>query len=254
MIVVGLAGCATDVDRQVAKADSPGQFVPVLYAVDGDTLRIDQADHAYVGLVGRSIPPKMSVLARPLYSGQSRPPPRCVLIHREATERAKIAARCAVCEPNSPGRLLQRSSMETIDFLPTVKAYPALSRTYGEVSCIAGVRYSPDQQLGPGDCRWIRLYPVPFRDLGDAQKFAKYQPLRVSVESHGSDRRPETRRPTRESIEVVGEKISSDSNWKARRRFIEPLLGGARLDVRGVHGGPEARRWHLARHLQAGRD
>jgi len=49
--------------------------------------------------------------------------------------------------------------MESIDVLPLVKAYPALSKTYGEVSCVAGV-----QLAGDGNCpRWIRLYPVPFR-------------------------------------------------------------------------------------------
>ena len=58
LIVVGLAGCATDVDRQVAKADSPGQFVPVLYAVDGDTLRVRLLEGrlAYVRLVGIDTP------------------------------------------------------------------------------------------------------------------------------------------------------------------------------------------------------
>jgi hypothetical protein len=53
--------------------------------------------------------------------------------------------------------------METIDFIPLVKAYPALSTKYGEVSCIAGVEITAN---GP---RWIRLYPVPFRSLEDDQ-------------------------------------------------------------------------------------
>lgn len=54
-------------------------------------------------------------------------------------------------------------TMESIEFLPLVKAYPALSRTYGEVSCIAGV------QMVDSVPRWIRLYPVPFRALKDKQ-------------------------------------------------------------------------------------
>jgi hypothetical protein len=64
--------------------------------------------------------------------------------------------------------------METIDFLPLVKAYPAFSRTYGEVSCIAGVRVD-------GQPVWIPPYPVPFRALEQAQQFAKYQPIRLQV-------------------------------------------------------------------------
>ena len=108
--------------------------------------------------------------------------------------------------------------MEILDFLPVVKAYPALSRTYGEVSCVAGIQTTAD---GP---RWIRLYPVPFRALDDNQRFAKYQPMRLQAETHSSDRRPETRRPNRDSIEVVGEALPSTHGWEARRRFVEPLI------------------------------
>lgn len=101
--------------------------------------------------------------------------------------------------------------------MPLVKAYPALSKTYGEVSCIAGVTAS-------GSPEWIRLYPVPFRALTDNQRFAKYQRIRVRVETHGGDRRPETRRPNRDSIEVAGDAIPSDNAWQLRRRFVEPLM------------------------------
>jgi len=109
--------------------------------------------------------------------------------------------------------------VEEIEFLPLVKAYPALSKTYGEVSCIAGVRTS-----GAGTPEWIRLYPVPFRALSNDQRFAKYQPMRVRVETHNGDRRPETRRPDRDSIEVTGNPIPSENAWQQRRRFVEPLM------------------------------
>jgi len=110
------------------------------------------------------------------------------------------------------------SAAETIDFIPLVKAYPALSRTYGEVSCVAGVEMLAD---GP---RWIRLYPVPFRSLEDEKQFRKYQPLRVRVSTHRRDLRPETRRPDRDSIELLGQPIPSDHGWARRRRFVEPLM------------------------------
>lgn len=41
--------------------------------------------------------------------------------------------------------------------LITVKSYPSPSRRYGETVCVAGV------DLDSG--RWVRLYPIPFRDL-----------------------------------------------------------------------------------------
>jgi hypothetical protein len=115
--------------------------------------------------------------------------------------------------------------MESIDILPLVKAYPALSKTYGEVSCIAGVEMTSD---GP---RWIRLYPVPFRALADTQRFRKYQPIRARVAMHRGDRRPETRRPDRDSIELVGDAIPTINAWAMRRRFVEPLMEPSMCEI-----------------------
>ncbi len=116
-------------------------------------------------------------------------------------------------------------AVETIELLPTVKAYPALSKKYGEVSCVAGVEMTPD---GP---RWIRLYPVPFRTLDDEQKFTKYQRIRVDVETHNSDKRPETRRPNRDSISTVGKPIPTARDWARRRPWVEPLIGGSMCEL-----------------------
>lgn len=117
--------------------------------------------------------------------------------------------------------------MESIEFLPLVKAYPVLSKTYGEVSCVAGVEIT---LAGP---RWIRLYPVPFRALDDTQQFRKYQPMRVSVGTHSGDRRPETRRPNRDSIELVGDPIPPKNAWALRRRFVEPLMAPSMCAILG---------------------
>lgn len=116
-------------------------------------------------------------------------------------------------------------TMQSIDYLPFVKAYPALSRSYGEVSCIAGVRFDS------GTPEWIRLYPVPFRALDSAQQFAKYQPMRLRVETHRGDRRPETRRPDRDSIELLSPAVSSSDAWQQRRRFVEPLITSSMCEL-----------------------
>lgn len=115
---------------------------------------------------------------------------------------------------------------DTIQFLPLVKAYPALSKTYGEVSCIAGVRMS-----GPGAPEWIRLYPVPFRALDGTQQFRKYQPVLLRAVRHAGDRRPETRRPDRDSIELLGEPIPSRDGWRMRRHFVEPLMSRSMCEI-----------------------
>jgi hypothetical protein len=90
--------------------------------------------------------------------------------------------------------------VQTIDSLPLVKAYPALGKTYGEVSCIAGVRMD-----GEAVREWIRLYPVPFRALEHEQQFATLQPIRLQVVPHRGDRRPErleVRREKRYGLEL----------------------------------------------------
>ena len=85
--------------------------------------------------------------------------------------------------------------------------------------------------LSPPEVKWIRLFPVPFRDLEDDQKFAKYQPISVRVESHSSDSRPETRRPDRESLEVTGKMIPSKDDWRARRPYVEPLMVDSMCEI-----------------------
>ncbi|MBS1882111.1 MAG: hypothetical protein JSS97_04050 [Actinobacteria bacterium] len=115
--------------------------------------------------------------------------------------------------------------METINFLPVVKAYPTVSKKYGEVSCIAGIEFTEPDPVSRPEVRWIRLYPVPFRDLEDAKQFAKYQPMRIAVKKHSGDKRPETRRPNLESIELTKEAaIPAAGDWSGRRRFVEPLM------------------------------
>jgi hypothetical protein len=113
--------------------------------------------------------------------------------------------------------------------LPLVKAYPALSRRYGEVSCIAGLNMETHN--------WMRLYPVPFRTLEDAQKFRKYEPIRAKVQRPRDDRRPESWRVDAESIEVIGSLLPSDRGWEARRPLVEPAIGESMCAVRLAQRG-----------------
>lgn len=121
--------------------------------------------------------------------------------------------------------------METIDFLPVVKAYPAVSKRHGEVACIAGVQFRDTGPLSPPEVKWVRIFPVPFRDLESEQQFAKYQPITVRVESHSSDSRPETRRPDRESIKVTGSTIAAKGDWLGRRPYVESLMVDSMCEI-----------------------
>jgi hypothetical protein len=113
-----------------------------------------------------------------------------------------------------------------LKLLPLVKAYPNLSRRYGEVSCVAGI--DMENQTGSP---WIRAYPIPFRSLDRDDQFAKYQPIRVNASTPRGDLRPESRRVDIESIETVGERIDTEHGWEKRRPYVEPLIDGSMCDL-----------------------
>jgi hypothetical protein len=104
----------------------------------------------------------------------------------------------------------------TIDVLVLVKAAPVMTSALEETMCVAGVR------TDGGRRDWVRLHPVPFRDLADDEAFSKYQSVGVSVIRPRSDRRPETWTPIHGSIRPGGT-IGPQYGWAARRPFVEAL-------------------------------
>ena len=70
--------------------------------------------------------------------------------------------------------------------LVTVKTYPTLSSTYGELVCTAGITE---------DGSWIRIYPIPFRRLKEYYRFEKYTWIELPLEKNKQDPRPESFRP-----------------------------------------------------------
>ena len=100
--------------------------------------------------------------------------------------------------------------------LITVMTYPHPSQGYGELICTAGVT---------GDGKWIRLYPIDYRYRPFNQQFQKYQWIEVELAEQGSksDQRKESRKPSLDSIRLLGEPLDTKNNWEARRRIIDPL-------------------------------
>jgi hypothetical protein len=95
--------------------------------------------------------------------------------------------------------------------LITVKTYPTLSRKYGETVCTAGLRE---------DGTWIRLYPVPFRRLDEAEQYKKYDWIECRLRRHVTDPRPETFRPVDENELQPVAHIDTADNWRERRRLL----------------------------------
>jgi len=105
---------------------------------------------------------------------------------------------------------------ERLKIVVLVKAAPVMTSQLEETMCVAGARTDSD---GP---QWIRLHPVPFRDLDDDSKFVKYQEVSVGVRRPRSDRRPESWRPIYGTI-VPGASMGTDNGWAQRRQLIRRL-------------------------------
>lgn len=101
-----------------------------------------------------------------------------------------------------------------LDFVVTVKAYPAVGMKTGEAVCVAGVS-------AVGEPEWVRLFPVPFRDLPEAMQFKKWQRITVEARRPRNDPRPESWSPVASTFEVVDELPAGD--WAQRRRLIDSL-------------------------------
>ena len=95
--------------------------------------------------------------------------------------------------------------------LITVKTYPTLSRKYGETVCTAGVRE---------DGSWVRIYPVPFRRLEEAEQYRKFDWLECDLVRNDNDPRPETRHPADVKQHNPIGHIGTDSNWRERRELL----------------------------------
>ncbi len=101
--------------------------------------------------------------------------------------------------------------MRTETVLILVKTYPTLSKTYGELSCVAGIRE---------DGSWIRLYPIPFRRLKEEYRFEKYRWIQLPVEKNTRDNRPESHRPVDLSKIKQLHLVDTSNAWFDRKQLI----------------------------------
>jgi hypothetical protein len=103
---------------------------------------------------------------------------------------------------------------ETKRVLVTVRTYPTPARKSLETSCTGGIT---------ADGKWIRLFPMPYRDLKPRQKFSKYQWIETRVQKAKNDSRVESFNPDRDSIKPVSGVLSTDNEWQARKDLVFPL-------------------------------
>lgn len=103
--------------------------------------------------------------------------------------------------------------LETKTILITVKAYPSPSKKYGETVCCAGIDVDTH--------RWIRLYPITFRDLDQSQKFKKYNIIRLKCQK-ANETRIESYRVKCETIDIL-DHLDTKDKWLRRKQIVLPL-------------------------------
>jgi hypothetical protein len=97
-----------------------------------------------------------------------------------------------------------------------VKAAPRRSETFGETVCCAGLDRSGE---------WVRLYPVSFQQLEDAQRFGRWDHIRYrwSKPKATKDLRTESRRVDPHSIEILKQLRPVDRNRVLARSLVTSL-------------------------------
>lgn len=91
-----------------------------------------------------------------------------------------------------------------------VKTYPTISEKYSELVCTAGILE---------DGSWIRLYPVPFRQLKEGQQYSKYTWVTVDAERNTKDFRPESFKLVDYS-KIQTNPPAKKVNWDTRRSIL----------------------------------
>lgn len=99
--------------------------------------------------------------------------------------------------------------------LITVKAYPNPSKKYGETVCCAGIDIDSLQ--------WLRLYPIPFRDLDTSRKFSKHTVIKVKCWKAVDDHRLESYKIDADSIEKLSY-LDTKQKWESRKKIVLPTV------------------------------
>ena len=101
------------------------------------------------------------------------------------------------------------------ELLILAKTYPLPSAKYRETVCVAAINRA-------GEMR--RLYPIPFRFIGGDMQFKKWEWIRAVVGTTSKDKRLESQRLDVDTVEKLGEPISTKNDWHERRSWVEPRV------------------------------
>ena len=109
-----------------------------------------------------------------------------------------------------------------------VKAYPQPSQQYDETVCCAGI--SEDGE------RFLRLYPIPYRQLPPESRFGRFDLIEVDVFG-ADDFRPESCKVRSDTIKILkkGDDLPKREKVKLWMRFVSPSLADLEAENRASH-------------------
>jgi len=70
---------------------------------------------------------------------------------------------------------------------------------------------------------WVRLYPIPYRDLENDQRFKKYSLIEANCAKATDDLRPESLRIQPDSIRIIEQIDTRRDGWDRRRAIVQKL-------------------------------
>lgn len=101
--------------------------------------------------------------------------------------------------------------------LITAKTYPNPSDKYEETVCTAGIDLDT--------CRFVRLYPLRFRNLPYESQFKKWDILEMELKRKTADPRGDTFTPNHETIRCVDHiDTGRKRDWVERNDIVLPLV------------------------------
>lgn len=95
-----------------------------------------------------------------------------------------------------------------------IKAAPQVGQKHGETVCCAAIDLEGN---------WLRLYPVSFRHLDDAQKFSRWDRVRFNWSLPKDDQRIESRRIDQQTLSIVGKLPKKERQGFLGSRIVTSL-------------------------------
>jgi hypothetical protein len=123
-----------------------------------------------------------------------------------------------------------------------IKAAPDIGRKHGETVCVAGIDL---------DGNWHRLYPVPFRDLNENQKFSRWDIIEFDWRNAPDDERIESKRINPQTLRKVGSVPIRERHSFASRALITDLDAQLELGKSFALIRPENVRFSIVRYPEA---